>query len=122
MTEHGTDPLLFDPPEQENIRLREENSRLPRLLSTHGIAIPQWTPASPSSINATESMKVDREERQKANRTIPKPFPREGGCLRTPAGVRGRSLRLRDFNRLRALRGGFSEGCQNNAAKIYAWL
>ena len=32
------------------------------------------------------------------------------------------ATRLRDFNTLRALRGGFSEGCRNNAAKIYAWL
>ncbi|HEV3202109.1 MAG TPA: hypothetical protein VGZ73_29625, partial [Bryobacteraceae bacterium] len=30
--------------------------------------------------------------------------------------------RLTDFNTLRALRGGFSEGCRNNASKIYAWL
>jgi hypothetical protein len=30
--------------------------------------------------------------------------------------------RLRDFNTLRALRGGFSDGCRNNAAKIYGWL
>src|SRR5664279_2142498 len=30
--------------------------------------------------------------------------------------------RLRDFNTLRSLRGGFSEGCRNNAAKIYSWL
>ena len=30
--------------------------------------------------------------------------------------------RLHDFNTLRALRGGFSAGCRNNAAKIYAWL
>jgi hypothetical protein len=30
--------------------------------------------------------------------------------------------RLEDFNMLRGLRGGFSEGCRNNAAKIYSWL
>jgi hypothetical protein len=30
--------------------------------------------------------------------------------------------RLRDFNTLRAMRGGFYDGCRNNAAKIYAWL
>lgn len=30
--------------------------------------------------------------------------------------------RLREFNTLRALRSGFSEGCRNNAAKVYAWL
>jgi hypothetical protein len=43
-----------------------------------------------------------------------------------PAKRRGwvalNARRLRDFNTLRALRGGFSEGCRNNAAKIYAWL
>ena len=37
-------------------------------------------------------------------------------------GVALNARRLRDFNTLRALRGGFSEGCRNNAAKIYAWL
>ena len=43
-----------------------------------------------------------------------------------PAKRRGwvalNARRLRDFNTLRALRAGFSEGCRNNAAKIYCWL
>jgi hypothetical protein len=44
----------------------------------------------------------------------------------TPAKRRGwvalNSRRLRDFNTLRALRGGFSEGCRNNAAiSIARW-
>ena len=43
-----------------------------------------------------------------------------------PAKRRGwvalNARRLRDFNTLRALRGGFSQGCRNNAAKLYAWL
>jgi hypothetical protein len=43
-----------------------------------------------------------------------------------PAKRRGwvalNASRLRDFNVLRGLRGGFSDGCRNNAAKIYAWL
>ena len=43
-----------------------------------------------------------------------------------PAKRRGwvalNAKRLRNFNALRALRGGFSDGCRNNAAKIYAWL
>jgi hypothetical protein len=43
-----------------------------------------------------------------------------------PAKRRGwvalNARRLSDFNILRAMRGGFSEGCRNNAAKIYAWL
>src|ERR1019366_102151 len=30
--------------------------------------------------------------------------------------------RLREFSLLRSMRGGFSKGCRNNAAMIYAWL
>ena len=33
MTENGSDSLPFEPPEQENVRLREENARLRRLLA-----------------------------------------------------------------------------------------
>jgi hypothetical protein len=52
---------------------------------------------------------------------------RRGGFIsRNPAKRRGwvalNASRLRDFNALRALRGGFTLGCRNNAAKIYAWL
>ena len=36
--------------------------------------------------------------------------------------VASNAKRLHNFNALRALRGGFSDGCRNNAAKIYAWL
>lgn len=43
-----------------------------------------------------------------------------------PAKRRGwvalNARRLKDFNTLRVLRGGFSAGCRNNAAKIYGWL
>jgi hypothetical protein len=42
MTENGSESLPFEPPEQENIRLREENARLRRLLSVHSIPIPHW--------------------------------------------------------------------------------
>ena len=37
-------PLPFEPPEQENIRLREGNARLQRLLAVHGITISQTAP------------------------------------------------------------------------------
>lgn len=40
--------LPFEPLEQENIRLREENARLQRLLAVHGIPDPQaYAPAAP---------------------------------------------------------------------------
>lgn len=31
-------------------------------------------------------------------------------------------LRLREFSLLRSMRGGFSKGCRNNPAMLYAWL
>src|SRR5258708_5204166 len=47
MTENGSESLPFEPPEQESIRLREENARLRRLLAVHGIPIPQLAPENP---------------------------------------------------------------------------
>ena len=64
MTENGSDSLPFEPPEQENIRLREENARLRRLLAGHSIPIPQL-PAQdpPPTKTAKQSPPVDKEER-----------------------------------------------------------
>jgi hypothetical protein len=47
MTENGSDSLPFEPPEQENVRLREENARLRRLLAVHSIPIPQLPAENP---------------------------------------------------------------------------
>ena len=47
MSENGSESLPFEPPEQENIRLREENARLRRLLAVHSIPIPQLAPEKP---------------------------------------------------------------------------
>jgi len=64
MTENGSDSLLFEPPEQENIRLREENARLRRLLAVHSIPIPQLAPENPPPTKAVETTPpVDKEER-----------------------------------------------------------
>jgi hypothetical protein len=54
MTENGSDSLPFEPPEQENIRLREENARLRRLLAVHSIPIPQLAPEK-LCLSTTES-------------------------------------------------------------------
>src|SRR5436189_5287164 len=64
MTENSSESLPFEPPEQENIRLREENARLRRLLAVHSIAIPQValeTPPPAKTVNATPPL--DKEER-----------------------------------------------------------
>jgi superfamily II DNA or RNA helicase len=64
MTENGSESLPFEPPEQENIRLREENARLRRLLAAHSIPIPQLAPEKPPPTKAVEpAPPVDKEER-----------------------------------------------------------
>ena len=63
MTENGSESLPFEP-EQENVRLREENARLRRLLAVHSIPIPQLAPGNPPPAKAVEIVQpVDREER-----------------------------------------------------------
>ena len=64
MTENDSDSLPFEPPEQENIRLRDENARLRRLLAVHSIPIPQIAPASPPITKTAETAPpLDKEER-----------------------------------------------------------
>jgi len=53
--ENGSESLPFEPPEQENIRLREENARLWRLLAVHSIPIPQLAPESPPPTKIAET-------------------------------------------------------------------
>jgi len=56
--------LPFEPPEQENIRLREENARLQRLLAVHGIPIPQLALEKPPPTKTVESAPPeDKDER-----------------------------------------------------------
>src|ERR1017187_4709956 len=63
MTENGSESLPFEP-EQENVRLREENARLRRLLAVHSIPIPQLAPEYPPPAKAVQIVQlVDREER-----------------------------------------------------------
>jgi hypothetical protein len=64
MTENGSDSLPFEPPEQENIRLREENARLRRLLAVHSISIPQLPAENPPLTKTVKpASPVDNEER-----------------------------------------------------------
>jgi superfamily II DNA or RNA helicase len=64
MTENGSESLPFEPPEQENIRLREENARLRRLLAAHSIPIPQLAPEKALRAKAVGlAPPVDKEER-----------------------------------------------------------
>src|ERR1022692_3832685 len=64
MTENGSESLPFELPEQENIRLREENARLRRLLAVLSISIQQLPPENPPAITPVEPARpVNKEER-----------------------------------------------------------
>src|SRR3954451_5038695 len=64
MAENGSDSLPFEPPEQENVRLREENAGLRRLLAVHSIPIPQLPAENPPPTKtAKPAPPVDKEER-----------------------------------------------------------
>ena len=88
MTENGSESLPFEPPEQESIRLREENARLRRLLAVHGIPIPQLAPENPPPTKTVETGVPDGQAGacQKKNRDVSKPVSRERRCLRTAMG------------------------------------
>jgi hypothetical protein len=64
MIENGSASLQFELPEQENIRLRDENARLRRLLAVHSIPIPQPAPENPPPPKTIDTAAiVDKEER-----------------------------------------------------------
>src|ERR1035441_1794415 len=64
MTENGSESLPFESPERENVRLRDENARLRRLLAVHSISIPQLAPENlPSTKTVETAPPVDKEER-----------------------------------------------------------
>jgi superfamily II DNA or RNA helicase len=66
MSDNGSDSLPFEAPEQENVRLREENARLRRLLAVHSIPIPQAAPENPLPAKPAETAPpVDKAERAK---------------------------------------------------------
>src|ERR1017187_2544429 len=69
MTENVLESLPFEPPEQENIRLREENARLRRLLAVHSIAIPQLAPENqPPTKNVETAPRWTRRSGRKSTR------------------------------------------------------
>jgi hypothetical protein len=87
MAENGSESLPFEPPEQENIRLREENARLRRLLAVHSIPIPQLAPESPTPTKTAETAApVDKEERARKRITLFRSLFRGGDGRNKAAG------------------------------------
>ena len=78
VTGSGSGSLPFESPAQENIRLKEENARLRRLLAVHCIPIPQLAPEDPPSTQTAETaLPVDKEERARKRVTLFRSLSRE---------------------------------------------
>jgi hypothetical protein len=79
MTENGSDFLPFEPPEQENIRLREESVRLRRLLAAHSIPIPKLAPENPSPVKTIDAAPpgIKRNEPERESRCFEACFAEE---------------------------------------------
>src|SRR5229473_1761721 len=62
MSENASGSLPFESPDEENRRLREENARLRRALTVHGIPIPPLSPANPSPAKTGEALPMESKE------------------------------------------------------------
>jgi len=66
MNENASGSLPFESPDEENSRLREENTRLRRALVAHGIPIPSVSAASPPK--TVESVPLESKEERARKR------------------------------------------------------
>jgi superfamily II DNA or RNA helicase len=62
MTESASESLPFESPDEETRRLREENARLRRALTVHGIPIPPLSPANPLPAKTVEAVPLESKE------------------------------------------------------------
>jgi superfamily II DNA or RNA helicase len=62
MNENASEFLPFEPPDEETRRLREENARLRRALTVHGIPIPPLSPANPPAAKSAEAVQLESKE------------------------------------------------------------
>jgi hypothetical protein len=77
MTENGSDSLPFEPPEQENVRLREDSISIPQL--------PTENP--PPTITVEPAPPVDKEERAKQRIAVERGAHREAAWTISDKGV-----------------------------------
>jgi hypothetical protein len=62
MNENASESLPFESPDEETRRLREENARLRRALTVHGIPIPPLSPANPLPAKTVEAVPLESKE------------------------------------------------------------
>ncbi len=62
MNENASGSLPFESPDEENRLLKEENARLRRALTVHGISIPQLSPVNSPTANTLESVPLETKE------------------------------------------------------------
>jgi hypothetical protein len=68
MNENASGSLPFESPDEENSRLREENARLRRALTVHGIPIPPLSPGSPPPAKTVEAVSLESKDERARKR------------------------------------------------------
>src|ERR1017187_801175 len=88
MTENGSESLQFEPPEQENTRLREEKCTIaaPPGGSRHSCSATCARESASDQASRDGATGGQGGARQKENRAVSKPVSRERRCLRTAMG------------------------------------
>ena len=86
--ENVSDLFRSESPDEENRCLKEENARLRRALTVHGIPIPPLPMASPPAAKAVEAVPLESKEDRARKRIAlsPGPVPRERRCVTPTMG------------------------------------
>jgi superfamily II DNA or RNA helicase len=68
MASRSSESISFEQRDEENLRLREENARLRRVLAAHGIPVPQFVPDDGRRVQSITSAAMENKEERARKR------------------------------------------------------